>query len=130
MIAAILRAQLLSMRLGARRGAIFGLITGLIWYGFWCGVSVAMFLLAARASSAELRRALATGLLLLFVYWQVVPIVSASFGSALDMRKLLVYPAPHGKLFLVEVLLRLTTGAEMVLVTAGASAGLLRNSSI
>lgn len=129
MIAAILRAQLLSMRLGARRGAIFGLITGLIWYGFWCGAAVAMYSLAGHAGASVLRRALPTGLLLLFVYWQVVPIVSASFGSALDMRKLLVYPAPHRKLFLVEVLLRLTTGAEMVLVAAGATAGLLRNAA-
>lgn len=130
MIAAILRAQLLSMRLGARRGAIFSLITGLIWYGFWCGASVAMYSLARGAGATPLRRALPTGLLLLFAYWQVVPIVSASFGSALDMRKLLVYPVPHGKLFLVEVLLRLTTGAEMVLVAAGATAGLLRNAAL
>jgi ABC-2 type transport system permease protein len=130
MIAAILRAQLLSMRMGARRGAIFGLITGLLWYGFWCGASVAMSVLAAHAGASVLRRALPTGLLLLFVYWQVVPIVSASFGSALDMRKLLVYPVPHARLFLVEVLLRFTTGAEMVLVAIGASAGLLRNSAI
>ena len=34
MIAAILRAQLLSMRVGGR-GRVFGMITGLIWYGFW-----------------------------------------------------------------------------------------------
>jgi ABC-2 type transport system permease protein len=130
MIAAILRAQLLSMRLVARRGAIFSLITGLIWYGFWCGASVAMYALASRAGAPQLRQALPTGLLLLFVYWQVVPIVSASFGSALDLRKLLVYPVPRGKLFLVEVLLRLTTGSEMVLVAAGATAGLLRNNAI
>ena len=50
-----------------------------------------------------------------------MPILSASMGSSLDMRKLLVYPAPHGKLFLVEVLLRLTTGMEMLMVLAGAS---------
>jgi len=33
MIEAILRAQLLSMRVGASRGAIFSIITGVIWYG-------------------------------------------------------------------------------------------------
>ncbi len=130
MIAAILRAQLLSMRFGASRGAIFSLITGLLWYGFWCGASVAMYALASQAGASVLRRALPIGLLLLFVYWQVVPILSASMGSALDMRKLMLYPVPHRKLFLVEVMLRLTTGAEMVLVAAGASAGLVRNSAI
>jgi ABC-2 type transport system permease protein len=48
-------------------------------------------------------------------------------GSGLDLRKLLVYPTPHRKLFLVEVLLRLTTGGEMMLVLAGGGIGLLLN---
>src|SRR5205085_6044002 len=61
------------------------------------------------------------------IYWQAMPILSASMGSSLDMRKLLVYPAPHPKLFLVEVLLRLTTGLEMLIVLVGGAAGLLRN---
>src|SRR5471030_1514519 len=56
-----------------------------------------------------------------------MPILSASMGSSLDMRKLLVYPAPHGKLFFVETLLRLTTGMEMVMVLAAGALGLLRN---
>ena len=56
-----------------------------------------------------------------------MPILSASMGSSLDMRKLLVYPVPHGKLFQVEVLLRLTTGVEMLMVLAGGVAGLFRN---
>ena len=130
MIAAILHAQLLSMRPGAGRGAIFGLITGFIWYGFWTGVCVGMYFLAAHASAHMLERALPIALLLLLLYWQIVPIVSASFGAALDLRKLLVYPVPHAKLFLVELLLRLTTGAEMVLVAIGASAGLARNKAV
>jgi len=127
MIAAILRAQLLSMRVGGRRNAIFSLITGLVWYGFWCGVAAGVYFAARRAGAALLEQALPIGLLLMLLFWQVIPVLSASFGSALDMRKLLVYPAPHDKLFLVEVLLRLTTGFEMVLVSAGAVAGLLRN---
>ena len=56
-----------------------------------------------------------------------MPVISASMGFGLDMRKLLVYPVPHGKLFLVEVLLRLTTGVEMLMVLAGGTIGLLRN---
>ena len=127
MIAAILRAQLLSMRLGASRGAIFSLITGVIWYGFWCAISSAVYLQAAHTDAADLRVMLPTSLLLICLYWQVVPIISASMGSALDMRKLLVYPVPHHKLFIVEVLLRFTTGFEMILLLAGGVAGLLRN---
>jgi ABC-2 type transport system permease protein len=60
-------------------------------------------------------------------YWQLIPLVSASLGASLDMKKLLAYPVPHGHLFLVEVMLRLTTGVEMLLVLAGLLIGLGRN---
>src|SRR5262249_38775682 len=77
--------------------------------------------------AAGLRTGVPAALLAIGFYWQVVPVMSGSLGSALDLRKLLIYPAPHGTLFLVEVLLRLTTGAEMVLVLLGGTVGLLRN---
>ena len=127
MIAAILRAQLLSMRFGASRGAAFSLITGIVWYGFWCFVAVSIEELAAGAPAASLLAWVPAGLLLICLYWQVVPVLSASMGSALDMRKLLVYPAPHGRLFAVETLLRLATALEMVLVLGGGVIGLARN---
>lgn len=127
MIAAILRAQLLSMRFGSSRGAAFSLITGVIWYGFWCLVSAMIYSMASSAGPVTLRMWIPAGLLLIFLYWQVAPILSASMGSALDMRKLLIYPAPHGQLFAVETLLRLTTAAEMMLVLAGGISGLMGN---
>ena len=105
MIAAILRAQLLSMRMGGR-GRLLGLITGLAWYGIWVIVACAAYLGVAGASAQQLARWLPLGALGICVYWQVMPILSASMGSALDMRKLMVYPVPHRKLFQVEVLLR------------------------
>jgi ABC-2 type transport system permease protein len=118
------------MRWGAHRGAGLSLFTGIVWYGFWC---VAAFLIAALCGDAtlfELERGLPIGLLLVCVYWQVVPVISAGMGAGLDMRKLTVYPVPHGRLFLVELLLRLTTGGEMLLILAGGLAGLLRNESV
>jgi ABC-2 type transport system permease protein len=127
MIAAILRAQLRSMRLIAHRGAVFSFLTGLIWYGFWCFLAFSVHVLAADAGLPELRTWLPAGLLGVCLYWQVVPILSASMGSALDMRKLMIYPAPHRKLFAVEVLLRLATAMEMLLVLAGGVTGLLQN---
>jgi ABC-2 type transport system permease protein len=127
MIRALLRAQWLSMRPGRSRGAVFSLITSFIWYGFWTSVSYAAYALAQQASGPDLRAGLPAGLLAICFYWQVVPVISGSSGSALDMRKLLVYPAPHSRLFLVEVLLRLTMGTEMVMVLAGGLVGLLRN---
>jgi ABC-2 type transport system permease protein len=127
MIAAILRAQLLSMRIGARRGAVFGAITGVIWYGIWAAVAVAAYVVARTTEAANLERYLPLGFLAVCAYWQLIPVISASMGAGLDMRKMLVYPVPHEKLFLVEILLRLTTGAEMVLVLTGGMIGLFRN---
>ena len=127
MIAAILRAQILSMRWGAGRGAVFGFVTGLIWYGFWVGIAAAACVLGWFADASQLRSYLPLGFLGICAYWQLIPVLSASLGTGLDMRKLLLYPVPHDKLFFVEVLLRLTTGTEMVLLLAGSAIGLLAN---
>jgi len=131
-IAAILRAQFLSMRSfrldSRRRGAIFSILTSLIWYGIWIFVA---FIAEDFFSSAEtgtlIRRGFPAGLMFVFLYWQLTPIMSASLGASLDLKKLLIYPVPHAKLFAIEVLLRLTTCGEMLLVLAGAAVGLLRN---
>jgi ABC-2 type transport system permease protein len=127
MIAAILRAQFLSMRMAGRRGAFFSLITAIIWYGIWTAVAWACWFALAQAQAAELHIWIPVGFLGVCFYWQAMPILSASMGSSLDMRKLLVYPAPHAKLFLVELLLRFTTGLEMVMVMTGGGLGLLQN---
>jgi ABC-2 type transport system permease protein len=130
MIAAILRAQFLSMRWGSHRGAGLSLFTGLVWYGFWSGALFATAALCGSATPAQLARGLPIALLLVCLYWQIVPVISAGMGAGLDMRKLMVYPVPHAKLFFVEILLRLTTGAEMVLILVGGFAGLLRNQAV
>ncbi|MBZ5594053.1 MAG: hypothetical protein LAP39_17575 [Acidobacteriia bacterium] len=131
MIAAILRAQWLSMRLrlgSHRRGAIFSILTALLWYGFWVVLAfVAEQFAEYGQSAAKQVRALPIGLMLIFLYWQLAPLISASLGASLDLKKLMVYPVPHRKLFVIEVLLRLTTCAEMLLVLAGSLTGLLRN---
>src|SRR5579872_5333634 len=134
MIAAIIRAQLLSMRsfrLGSsRRGAVLSIVTGLIWYGFWAAVAVLGQDFTANADRGVLQMNLPIGFLLVFAYWQLAPLISASLGASLDLKKLLVYPIPHQKLFLVEVLLRLTNAAEMLMVLTGGFIGLLRNSAL
>ena len=127
MIAAILRAQLLSMRLGKSRGASITVIAGAIWYGLWCVLAALAYAAASNATARQLDLYLPVGLLGVFVYWQFIPVLSASMGAGLDMRKMLVYPVPHPKLFGVELLLRLTSGAEMVLVLAAGTLGVLRN---
>jgi ABC-2 type transport system permease protein len=131
MIAAILRAQFLSMRLrvGTRRGgAIFSVITSLFFYGFWGFLAWgALLFFSAPDEAAFFVPALTGGLMLVMAYWQLAPVISASFGASLDLHKLLAYPIPHGKLFFVEILLRIATCGEMTIVLAGAVIGLLRN---
>jgi len=130
MIAAILRAQFLSMRMTGRRGALFSFITGIVWYSIWTAVACAVWFALAGAEATTLGTWVPRGLLGICVYWQAMPILSASMGSSLDMRKLVVYPVPHGRLFLVEALLRFTTGLEMVMVVAGGALGVLSNRAI
>ncbi len=126
MIRAILRAQWLSMRF-TTRGRAMTIVAGLVWYGWWMFVAWAAGAAIAGAGSSQLRTYLPVGMLGLFAYWQLMPIASASMGSSLDLRKLLAYPIPHRKLFTVEVLLRLTTAVEMLIVLAGGMAGLVAN---
>ena len=130
MIGAILRAQWLSMRprTGMRqRGAIFSALTGAAFYGFWLVAGLAVMTLFAQPERGEMQARVAGLLMLVTLYWQVAPVVSASFGASLDLRKLLVYPVPREKLFTVEVLLRVTGCAEMLVVVSGAVAGVARN---
>lgn len=132
MIPAILRAQWLSMRISrlgsSRRRAIFSAILAVLWYGFWTFLAaVAEELMAASELRAEIETWLPVGLLAVFAYWQLAPLASATMGASLDLRKLLVYPVPRRSLFLVEILLRIATCAELLLLLAGAGIGLLRN---
>lgn len=128
MISAILRAQFLSMRFG--RGSPIAIVAGVVWYGMWTLLAIAAGGITAEAGAAELPHLLTTGLAAVCAYWQLVPMLSASLGASLDMRKLLPYPVPHARLFLVEVLLRLTTGVEMLLVLAGGLTGLCMNPAL
>ena len=80
------------------RGGVFSVITGLIWYGIW--VVIGLRGVSRRLGSSGARSCallLPLGALAVCLYWQVMPILSASMGSSLDMRKLMVYPVPHGE---------------------------------
>src|ERR1041385_6809964 len=118
-----------SFRLGSgRRGAVLSAVTGTIWYGFWSLIAVTAFRFTADAADlAALRVNLPIGFLLVWMYWQLAPMVSASLGASLDLKKLLVYPICRDSLFLVEVLLRLANAVEMLMVSIGGLGGLIWN---
>jgi ABC-2 type transport system permease protein len=129
-IAAILRAQFLAMRRVFGTGAAMSLVGGACWYGLWTAAGWAAFVYTASAPLEAIHGVLAIALAGIFLYWQVMPVVSASMGSSLDLRKLLAYPIPHARLFFVEVLLRLASGLDAVLVLIGGGAGLAVNPAI
>jgi ABC-2 type transport system permease protein len=114
-----------------RMGAGWTAFVGLIWYGFWIVVAASVALLLSGSSNPVLIRTILPGLLLLiFLYWQLVPLLMAASGASLDLRKLQVYPIPVRQLFGVEVLLRVTGALEVFLVLVGTVVGVIRNPSL
>jgi ABC-2 type transport system permease protein len=111
-----------------RRGFAWSAAVSIIWYGIWAGAAYALLRVFSNPAEVPvIRIALPGGLLLIFLYWQVVPLMLATTGSSLDLRKLRAYPIPDGQLFSIEVLLRVTSGIEMVLVLLGITIGAMLN---
>src|SRR5271154_3112417 len=129
---AILWAQWRTLRNSyPRAGVAWTASIGALWYGFWLLAAVAAARLIADPSNDPLlKTSLAGALLLMFLYWQVVPLMMAATGSSLDVRKLQVYPIAVSELFGIEVMLRVTAAIEMMLVLAGVAVGLLLNPSL
>lgn len=100
----------------------------LVWYGFagllaWVAATALPEIKDPRRLAQAVEAALFLGLL----YWQLIPILLASTGMSLDLKRLLVYPVEPSKLFTIEVILRLSTGMEVAIVLAGVSIGLWRH---
>jgi ABC-2 type transport system permease protein len=111
-----------------KAGVLFTWFSSLLWYGLWVAGAVgAALLTSGRVRPEILEPLLTSALFFIFFFWQLFPVLLASSGAFLDVKRLLVYPIPPGQLFLLEVALRLSTGLEMLLVLLGACAGLLWN---
>ena len=132
---AILWAQFRSLYNFYSRGntgmLVFTVAMSALWYGMLVFGGVTTALVASDARQLPvLQRSGASALFFMFLYWQVVPILLASTGAGIDLKRVTVYPVSRGELFTLEVLLRLTTGVDMLIILIGAFAGLLLNSSI
>jgi ABC-2 type transport system permease protein len=129
---AILWAQWRTVRNSyPRAGAAWTAGVGALWYGFWILAAVAgARLIADPSNDPLLKTSLAGSLLLMFLYWQVVPLMMAATGSSLEVRKLQVYPIAVSELFGIEVMLRVTAAVEMMLVLLGIAVGLMLNPSL
>ena len=114
-----------------RRGAAWTAVVGIIWYGLWAGVALALLHAFQNPDNLYIvRQALPGGLFLMFLYWQVVPLMLATTGFSLDLRKLRAYPIPEKQLFGIEVLLRITSAVEMALLLVGIIVGSLLNKEL
>jgi ABC-2 type transport system permease protein len=113
---------------GSSSGRAIYWISSLVWYG---GVCFLAFLAANGipeiSTTNTLATVIGTGLLVATIYWQFVPVMLATTGVSLDLRRLIVYPILPSKLFVIEVLLRVTTGVEVLLIIAGGAVGLIRS---
>src|SRR5258708_2509053 len=100
----------------------------MFWSGFWTlsALGVSAFV-SDPHGGRDTETLLPAILIFVVIYWQLAPVLVASMGASLDLKKLLVYPIPTENLFWVEVMLRVTTGLEMLLILTGTAAGLIRN---
>jgi ABC-2 type transport system permease protein len=113
---------------GSRGRRLTALVLFLIWYASWGAIALwAARVAASTADLAALGRLLARGLLFVCLYWQLIRVLALAAGAGLDWKRLLVYPVRAGRLFFVELAVRLFTAAEMLLVVGGAAIGLLLN---
>jgi ABC-2 type transport system permease protein len=116
---------------GGVAGTTVSAILAVIWFGLWGAIAAGAGIFAAQPWSLEvLGHILPSALLMGLLLWQVAPVLLVSQGASLDLKKLLVYPVPQGRLFALDVLLRVTSAGELILMTTGVTVGLLLNSAL
>jgi len=114
-----------------KAGIAFTILISAGWYGSFLFLAALLASVMSNANDlAGIQKVLPAALLLSFLYWQIVPILMVSMGSSIDLKKLLAYPIPRAQLYTIEVLLRVTTGFEVLIVLAGIGIGLLINARI
>ncbi|HJY08662.1 MAG TPA: hypothetical protein VJ323_20250, partial [Bryobacteraceae bacterium] len=132
-IRAILWAQFRTIRNYLPRtgwGTILTALLSAMWYGVFVSIAVSIGLAIPDVPVATLELLFPIGLLAVLLFWQIFPVMTLSSGWSLELSKLLVYPIRQGALFGVEVLLRLTTAPEMIIVLLGALVGLAMRPTI
>jgi ABC-2 type transport system permease protein len=123
---AILWAQMRSLINFYTRGhfgmLIFTLVMSAFWYGLlmFGGVTASMVTADPR-QLPMLQRTGSSALFFMFLYWQVVPILMASTGAASTSNASPCTTVSRRELFTLEVLLRLTTGVDMLLISLARS---------
>ena len=102
----------------------------LLWYGVYTAAAVALAMRLPDVPLPQLQHWLPVGLFGVFLFWQIVPLFTLSTGWSLQLNKLRVFPVSDSALFGIEVLLRVTSAPEMLIVLGGALVGLSRHPGI
>ncbi len=125
------RAVLHGLRRGARAGSVLAGVVLAAWYAGWAALAILAGVLASRPEAVRfLPEFLPQGLLFATLYWQLTPVMLASQGASLELKRLLAFPVPPGRLFALEILLRTSTCLEMILLMSGLAAGLVLNPAL
>ncbi len=101
-----------------------------LWYAFFVFFAILAAFVLPQLDPKTLRDVLPICLLGFFLYSQTIPLFTLSTGWSLQINKLRCYPIRDSALFDLEVLLRLTTTPETVILILGAAVGLLRRPGI
>lgn len=128
----VLMAQLRMMRnMLSRRGAAasaFNALATLVWYGLALFLAyIAQDVFSSPPEDFDTAYYARMALLVVTAYWQFSPVVSVSFGLALDLKRLLIFPIRPNQFFLLEMLLCVPTSLEPIIVSCGLFLGLLMN---
>jgi ABC-2 type transport system permease protein len=132
-VSAIAFAQFRIMRNHLPRtnvGSVLMWLFSMLWYGMFAGLGASLVVILPRTPVLVIQEWLPVGLLGVFLFWQLIPLFTLSSGWSLQLNKLQIYPVSNGALFGMEVLLRLSTAPEMILVLVGTMIGLLRHPEV
>jgi len=108
-------------------GSIVLSLLSLLWYGLYIGLAGIAAVRLSTLPISDLRNLVPIGLLGVFLFWQIFPLFTLSSGWSLQLNKIRAYPVRGSALFGIELLLRLTSAPEMIIVLGGAFAGLIRH---
>jgi len=127
---ALVEAQFLSLfhfySRGSKAGAVVAGLMSAIWYILIAVGAVAASYYCSVAGNG-LRQALAAGALFGVIYWQFIPLMLVSTGAGLDLKRLVIYPLSRAQFYVLDLILRVTSGVEVLMLIAGATVGLMRN---